>query len=182
VDVSAYGPNTADSQRWPVRECGEEAPDQGEGGAREPEEEPKMTTRQIDASENQIEMIPPTMVVYTGSHDQGEPVVRTNRIKKMQKAMLDAARAVKDEHPEIAKQLRAAQRPGQIGGVKPGAGRPTMFPGKRAKKMTIILTELAKGLVDAERQRLEPTFGKKANDSAAIERLIRKATKTRMDV
>jgi hypothetical protein len=75
---------------------------------------------------------------------------------------------------------RGGKKKPQWGGKREGAGRPALFPGKRVK-MTIKMTTVAKDLVDKTIAELEPEHGVHATEGAAVEWLIRKATKTPME-
>lgn len=63
------------------------------------------------------------------------------------------------------------------GGRRIGAGRPAMFEGPRVM-MTVKVTERAAGLIAQTMAQLEPEHGALATQAAAVEYLVRKATKT----
>lgn len=73
---------------------------------------------------------------------------------------------------DVAKKVKRAQ---SRGGRRKGAGRPTVFDGKRVK-LHVKVTDAAFALVEAERQRLEPDYGHGATVASAVESLLWKGS------
>lgn len=99
----------------------------------------------------------------------------SKRVATMRRALGRAARVVEGINPDLAEKFRELQKPGRSGGRYPGAGRPGLFVGKRVK-VSVKITEEAFALVQQERARLEPEWGEKATNAAAVESLIWKTS------
>jgi len=104
----------------------------------------------------------------------------TKRLRQMRRALGEAARELEVTRPDLARKFRELRKPGKRGGKQPGAGRPSIFHGTRVK-LSVTVTELAYGLIRQTREKLEPEHGHAATDGAAVEYLIRKATRTPLD-
>lgn len=94
--------------------------------------------------------------------------------------MGDAARAVAAHDPALAERLQELRKPATLGGKREGAGRKVVFKGRRVKFATKV-TELARDLITQAKADLVAEHGTAATDAAAVEWLIRKATRTPMD-
>lgn len=67
------------------------------------------------------------------------------------------------------------------GGRRPGAGRPSLFSGRKVK-LAVRITDQARSLIRDTRQTLTATHGAPATDGAVVEYLIRVATATPLDL
>jgi len=72
-----------------------------------------------------------------------------------------------------------AERRAEPQSKKKPRGRSVLFRGKRVK-MTIKVTERAGALIQLTQATLRPRYGLRATEGAAVEYLVRKATRTRM--
>lgn len=108
-------------------------------------------------------------------------MVKNPKVRAVVRAAVRAAKAGVEEG-ELVRRVQAAAAPTKApGGKRAGAGRPTLFTGPRVQ-LGITVTERAKRLIDSTRARLAKTHGHAATDSAAVEYLIRRAGRIRMDL
>ncbi len=79
-----------------------------------------------------------------------------------------------DDWTPVSAERRAESQP-----QKKPRGRSVLFRGTRVK-MTIKITERAFALIQSTQATLRPRYGARATEGAAVEYLVRKATRTRL--